>query len=62
MREGKGMQRKCPDGIPYCTMVAMAEGSGTESNGYSIIDIEPNGTILLNGYRKQKNYNWVRQT
>ncbi|TWT61326.1 metallophosphoesterase family protein [Rubinisphaera italica] len=48
-------------GIHYCTMVAMVEGSGTESNGYSIIDIEPNGTIHLNGFRNQKDYNWARQ-
>jgi predicted phosphodiesterase len=39
-------------GIHYCTLVAMVEGSGTENNGYSLMDIEPNGTIHLIGFRK----------
>ncbi len=48
-------------GIHYCTLVAMVEGSGKENNGYSLMNIEPNGTIRLNGFRKQKPYNWQRQ-
>ncbi|MCA9032702.1 MAG: metallophosphoesterase, partial [Planctomycetaceae bacterium] len=36
-------------GIHYCTLVAMVEGSGAENNGYSLMDIEPNGTIRLSG-------------
>lgn len=47
--------------IHYCTLVAMVEGSGIESNGYSLMDIEPNGTIRLTGFRKQKDYKWERQ-
>lgn len=48
-------------GIHYCTLVAMVEGSGAENNGYSLMDIEPNGTIHLNGFRKQKSHVWQRR-
>ncbi|MEZ5944941.1 MAG: metallophosphoesterase [Planctomycetaceae bacterium] len=48
-------------GIHYCTLVAMVEGSGTENNGYSLMEIEPNGTIHLTGFRNQKSYDWERQ-
>ena len=44
------------NGIHYCTLVAMIEGSGAANNGYSVMDIEPNGTIRLTGFRKQKNH------
>ncbi|MCS7468580.1 metallophosphoesterase [Stieleria sp. ICT_E10.1] len=40
-------------GIHYCTLVAMVEGSGEESNGYSTMEIHRDGTIQLNGFRKQ---------
>ena len=45
-------------GIHYCTLVAMVEGSGAENNGYSLMEIEPNGTIHLTGFRKQKSHKW----
>jgi len=45
-------------GIHYCTLVAMVEGSGVENNGYSVLDIAPDGTIRLTGFRKQKAYEW----
>lgn len=48
-------------GIHYCTLVAMVEGSGAENNGYSLMEIESSGTILLSGFRKQNNYRWERQ-
>jgi alkaline phosphatase len=48
-------------GIHYCTLVAMVEGSGTKNNGYSLMEIEPNGTIHLTGFRKQKSYDWERR-
>lgn len=47
-------------GIHYCTLVAMVEGSGEEHNGYSLLDIEPNGTIHLTGFRMQHSYDWGR--
>ena len=45
-------------GIHYCTMVAMVEGSGAESNGYSSMDLFEDGVIRITGYRKQSNYDW----
>lgn len=47
-------------GIHYCTLVAMVEGSGAENNGYSLMDIDSNGTIRLTGFRKQQDYSWKR--
>jgi alkaline phosphatase len=45
-------------GIHYCTLVAMVEGSGAENSGYSLMEVEPNGTIHLTGFRKQKSHRW----
>ena len=45
-------------GIHYCTLVAMIEGSGAENNGYSVIDVDPDGTVTVTGFRKQKGYAW----
>lgn len=47
-------------GIHYCTLVAMIEGSGAENNGYSVMEIGPDGTIRLTGFRKQQEYDWKR--
>ncbi len=47
-------------GIHYCTLVAMVEGSGAENNGYSLMEIEPTGTIHLSGFRKQQSHKWDR--
>ncbi len=46
------------DGVHYCTLAAMIEGSGTENNSYSLLDIHADGTMKLTGFRKQKNYAW----
>jgi 3',5'-cyclic AMP phosphodiesterase CpdA len=45
-------------GIHYATLVAMVEGAGPESNGYSLLDVLENGTIRLTGFRDQNNYAW----
>ncbi|MCA9022543.1 MAG: alkaline phosphatase, partial [Planctomycetaceae bacterium] len=45
-------------GIHYCTMVAMVEGSGLTNNGYSTLDIHGDGSLVLNGFRKQADYHW----
>ncbi|MCA9019039.1 MAG: metallophosphoesterase [Planctomycetaceae bacterium] len=45
-------------GIHYCTMVAMVEGSGLANNGYSILDVYEDGSLVLNGFRKQQDYHW----
>jgi 3',5'-cyclic AMP phosphodiesterase CpdA len=48
------------NGIHYCTLVAMVEGSGTENNGFSLMDIFEGGTIRLTGFRKQSTYDWKK--
>jgi alkaline phosphatase len=45
-------------GIHYTTLAAMVEGSGAENNGYSMMAIQPDGTIRLTGFRRQKSYQW----
>lgn len=47
-------------GIPYCTLVAMIEGSGPENNGYSVLELAPDGSIKLEGFRKQESRAWPR--
>ena len=43
------------NGIHYTTLVAMVEGSGLENNGYSLLDIMRDGSLRLNGFRRQVN-------
>ena len=45
-------------GIHYCTLVAMVEGKETEKNAYSVMDLFPDGSIQLHGFRMQADYNW----
>ncbi len=40
-------------GIPYITLVAMVEGTGLESNGYSMLEVMPDESLRLQGFRKQ---------
>ena len=46
------------NGIHYLTLVAMVEGSGAENNGYSTLEVFPDGTIRIDGHRKQNDYAW----
>ncbi|MCA9074032.1 MAG: metallophosphoesterase [Planctomycetaceae bacterium] len=46
------------NGIHYCTLVAMIEGSGVESNGFSTMKCYPDGTIVISGFVKQASYGW----
>jgi len=48
-------------GIHYATLVAMVEGAGTDSNGYSTMDVLEDGTIRFTGFRKQATYHWKDQ-
>jgi predicted phosphodiesterase len=41
--------------IHYTTLVAMVEGSGMENNGYTMLDVLADGSLRLNGFRKQAN-------
>ena len=45
-------------GTHYVTLVAMVEGSGEASNGYSTLDLFDDGTLTVSGFRKQNNYQW----
>lgn len=45
-------------GIHYCTLVAMVEGSGAENNGYSLLSLDAEQTIRVEGFRKQTAYCW----
>lgn len=49
-------------GIHYCTLVAMIEGSGAESNAYSVATVRPDGAITVTGFRKQAKYEWAAKT
>jgi alkaline phosphatase len=46
------------EGIHYCTLVAMVEGSGAENSGYSLLEISPDGNVALQGFRKQQSRSW----
>ena len=46
------------DDIHYCTMVAMVEGSFEQSNACSTITVYQNGSIRIQGHRKQASYEW----
>ena len=45
-------------GVHYCTLVAMVEGAGPDNSGYSTMDVLADGTIRVNGFRNQSQYNW----
>lgn len=45
-------------GIHYCTLVAMVEGSGADNNAYSTLNLHDDGTLRIEGFRKQKPYIW----
>jgi 3',5'-cyclic AMP phosphodiesterase CpdA len=47
--------------IHYCTLVAMVEGSGLENSGFGRLEIAPDGSIKIRGFRKQANYDWTRR-
>ena len=40
------------EGIHYYTLKAMVEGSGPENNSYAIVDVRPDMSINVTGYRK----------
>ncbi len=47
-------------GIHYCTTAAMIEGSGEKNNAYALVDVYGDGTIRVDGFRKQKDYDLAR--
>ena len=49
---------KTINGIHYCTLVAMVEGSGTDSSGFALMSIAKNGAIQIEGFARQSDYQW----
>lgn len=45
-------------GIHYATLVAMVEGTGPENNAFSILEIFADGTLRVDGFKKQQDYAW----
>jgi len=43
-------------GIHYCSLAAMIEGSGTENNAYTILELQADGSMRVEGFRKQMDY------
>ena len=48
------------NGIVYFTLKAMVEGSGEQNSSYSIVSVEPSGTIKIEGYRKAESYEFIK--
>jgi alkaline phosphatase len=46
------------EGIHYCTLSAMIEGSGEKNNSYSLLEIAANGNMKLTGFVRQKSRDW----
>jgi UDP-2,3-diacylglucosamine pyrophosphatase LpxH len=46
------------NGIHYCTLAAMIEGSGKENSAYARLDILPDHTLRITGFRTQAAYEW----
>ncbi len=46
------------DGIHYCTLVAMVEGSGADHSGASLVSMFDDGSIRIDGFLRQSNYHW----
>ncbi len=44
--------------IHYCTLAAVVEGSGQQNNAYALMDLHADGTIRIDGFRKQQDYDW----
>ena len=44
------------NGIHYCTLAAMIEGSGAEHNAYALMSVFKDGSLKLEGFRQQKSY------
>lgn len=45
-------------GIHYVTLRAMVEGSGEDENGYSLLEIQADGSLKLAAARMQSAYDW----
>jgi alkaline phosphatase len=46
------------NGIHYCTIAAMVEGSGEENNAFATVDIFADDSIRVTGFYRQASYEW----
>ncbi|WP_164103585.1 metallophosphoesterase [Candidatus Laterigemmans baculatus] len=46
-------------GIHYVTLVAMVEGTGAANNAFSLLNVFADGTLRLDGFKKQQDYSWA---
>lgn len=51
---------KSVNGIHYCTLVAMVEGSELTSNGYSRLNVTNDGSVQLFGFARQSSFHWPK--
>lgn len=42
----------CIEGIHYYTLKAMVEGSGEANNAYALVEVRPDGSMVISGFRK----------
>ncbi len=47
-------------GIPYVTLAALIEGSGAENNSYGILEVMPDHSLRLRGFRRQVDHAFPR--
>ncbi|WDI39973.1 metallophosphoesterase [Bremerella sp. P1] len=47
------------NGIHYCTLRAMIEDSGPANNGFAILEIDRQGRLKIEGFKKQASYQWT---
>ena len=46
-------------GIHYCVIRAVVDGSGRDENGYAVVDVYDDGSLRIEGFRKQVDYEWA---
>jgi predicted MPP superfamily phosphohydrolase len=46
------------NGIHYCVLRAVIEGAGKENNSYATLDLFSDGTLRIDGFVQQKDYEW----
>jgi alkaline phosphatase len=49
------------EGITYCTLAAMVEGAGVENGSHSLLRFFDDGSIKLEGYRRQKSQTFTKK-
>jgi len=49
-------------GIHYYTLKAMVEGPGEENNSYAIVEVQPDLSVIVTGYRKATSTEFIHNT